>query len=154
MRISKRIVLTSAIVAIVAGGALAQSAVDGAIKARKAHMGLLAFNVGPLGAMAKGDMPYDAAMATTLATNLSHIASLDMTRYWTEGSAKGEAEGTRAQPAIWENMADVGVKAAALRDATTALAAAAGTDLAALQAAMGPVGQACGACHQTYRASE
>lgn len=154
MKTSKRVALGAAIVAVVAGGALAQSAVEGAIKARKAHMGLYGFNLGPLGAMAKGDMPYDAATATTFATNLMGLASLDTSAYWVEGSAKGEAEGTRALPAIWENPEDVGAKAAALRDATAALAAAAGTDLAALQGAMGPVGQACGACHQTYRASE
>ena len=31
---------------------------------------------------------------------------------------------------------------------------AAGTDLASLQGAMGGVGQACGSCHESYRAKE
>ncbi len=35
--------------------------------------------------------------------------------------------------------------------AATAMEAAAGTDLASLQAAMGAVGGACGACHKAYR---
>ncbi len=154
MKNRTRIIATAAIAAVVAGGALAQSAVDGAIKARKAHMSLYAFNVGMLGAMAKGDAPYDSAAASAAASNLAALASLNAAAYWPQGSAKGEAENTRALPAIWENMSDVGAKAGALRDATAALAAAAGTDLASLQGALGPVGQACGACHQTYRASE
>ncbi|MEE4346330.1 MAG: cytochrome c, partial [Paracoccaceae bacterium] len=35
--------------------------------------------------------------------------------------------------------------------AAKAMEGAAGTDLASLQAAMGPVGEACGACHKAYR---
>ena len=39
----------------------------------------------------------------------------------------------------------------ALHDASEAVMNAAGTDLDSLRAAMGPLGQSCGACHQTYR---
>lgn len=144
----------AAIASVVAGGALAQSAVEGAIKARKAHMQLQAFNLGPLGAMAKGEMPYDAAVASAAAGNLAALVGMNMGRYWPEGSAQGQAEGTRALPAIWENGEDVMAKAAALNEAVTALNAAAGTDLASLQGAMGAVGEACGGCHEDYRAPE
>ena len=144
----------AAMVSVVAGGALAQSAVEGAIKARKAHMQLQAFNLGPLGAMAKGEMPYDAAVASAAAGNLTALVGMNMGRYWPEGSAQGQAEGTRALPAIWENGEDVMAKAAALNEAVTALNAAAGTDLASLQGAMGAVGEACGGCHEDYRAPE
>jgi cytochrome c556 len=144
----------AAVACAFAGGALAQSAVEGAIKARKAHMQLYAFNLGPLGAMAKGEMPYDSAQASALAGNLAALAGLNISRYWPEGSAQGQAEGTRALPAIWENSSDVMAKAAALNEALTALNAAAGTDLASLQGAMGAVGEACGGCHKAYRATE
>lgn len=144
----------AAVAGLMAGAAFAQSAVEGAVKARKAHMQLQAFDIGPLAAMAKGDVPYDAAMATMYAGNLDALTGLDFTPYFPEGSAQGQVEGTRALPAIWENIDDVKAKVAALHTATTALKAAAGTDLAALQAAIGPVGQACGACHQAYRASQ
>ena len=63
-------------------------------------------------------------------------------------------EDTRALPAIWENMEDFRAKQTALQEATTALQGAAGTDLAVPQAAMGGVGQACGSCHQNYRAEQ
>ena len=137
-----------------AGAALAQSAVDGAVKARKAHMQLYAFNLGALGAMARGDVAYDAEAAEAAAANIAALSTLDQSRYWPPGSAQGEAEGSRALPALWTSGDDVMAKAGAFRDAAGALAAAAGTDLPSLQAAMGPLGQACGSCHESYRAAE
>jgi cytochrome c556 len=137
-----------------AGGAFAQSAVEGAIKARKAHMQLYAFNLGQLGAMAKGEAPYDAAQASAAAGNLVSLAGLSLGAYFPPGSAQGEAADTRALPALWQSGDDVIAKAAALSEALAALNTAAGTDLAALQGAMGPVGEACGACHKAYRAPD
>jgi cytochrome c556 len=78
----------------------------------------------------------------------------DASFYWTPGSAQGEVEGSRALPAIWENMEDVNAKIAAFQEATAQLQSAAGTDLASLQGAIQGVGQACGACHDSYRADE
>lgn len=141
-------------IGLMAGAALAQSAAEGAIKARKAQMDLQAFNLGPLVAMAKGELPYDAAQADAAAKNLAALASMNVTAYFPEGSAQGQAEGTRSLPAVWENMADFGVKHEAAATAATALAEAAGKDIDSLRAAIGPMGQACGACHQTYRATE
>jgi len=63
-------------------------------------------------------------------------------------------DGTRALPALWENFPDLMTKGKALADAAAGMADAAGTDLASLQAAMGPLGGACSACHKAYRAPE
>jgi len=73
---------------------------------------------------------------------------------WPAGSDNGAMQGTRALPAIWQNMDDFGSRFGALQGATEAMMAAAGTDLAALQGAMGPLGAACGGCHQTYRQAQ
>ena len=40
---------------------------ESAVKARKAQMSVIGYHTGFLGDMAKGDMPYDAAMATAAA---------------------------------------------------------------------------------------
>lgn len=144
-------VLGTGLLAMPAGPALAQDA-EAVIKARKAHMQLNSFNLGPLGAMAKGDMPYDAAVAAAAANNLAAIAALDQTRIWAKGSGRPDAENTRALAVIWETPDDFAAKVDGLRSATVQMAAAAGTNLDALRAAMGGVGQACSACHQTYRA--
>jgi len=138
-----------------AGAAQAQDAkaIQGAIKARQATMQLYAFNLGILGAMAKGDADYNADAATAAAGNLVKLSTQNQMAYWPEGSDNASAEGTKALPAIWEDMEGIVKASAALSDAAMAMESAAGTDLASLQGAMGALGGACGGCHKAYRAS-
>ena len=141
--------------AVLAGAASSQDASQKALadatKARQAQMQLYAFNLGLLGGMAKGEVPYDAAAATGAAGNLASLARLDQSRLWPEGSDEMGVDGSKALPAIWENIPDVMSKGADLVTAATAMEAAAGTDLASLQGSMGALGGACGACHKAYR---
>lgn len=125
-----------------------------AVAARQAVMSLYSYHLGTLGAMAKGEMEYDAEAASVAASNLAALASLNQMTMWPEGTDNGSIEGTRALPAIWEEGSDIGAKAGDLTEATAALAETAGDGLDAVRAGMGPVGQACGACHKAYRASE
>ena len=146
-------------VAALAGAAFAAAHADkatlAAVKARQSHMQLYAFNIGLLGGMAKGDVEYDAEAATSAATNLATLATLNQMRYWPKGS-DNEALGdeTAALPAIWAEGSDVGAKAQALATATAAMQEAAGGGLDALRGAIGPVGEACGACHKANRKSD
>lgn len=128
-------------------------ALEDAVAARQAHMKLYAFNLGLLGGMAKGEVDYDASAAEAAAANLSALASVDQTRYWPEGS-DAEALKTRALPDIWTKMDEFETAEDALIQATMSLEEAAGTDLAALQGAMGDVGKACGGCHKPFRKPE
>jgi cytochrome c556 len=141
--------------AILAGAATGQDATQKALadatKARHAQMDLYSFNLGILGGMAKGEVPYDSAAASAAAGNLAALAQLDQTHIWPEGSDELGVDGSRAMAEIWENMPDVMAKSDDLVTAAKAMEMAAGTDLASLQAAMGPVGAACGACHKAYR---
>lgn len=125
-----------------------------AVKARQAQMTLYAFNLGTLGAMAQGNMPYDAEAAGRAASNLAGLSHLDMSALWPAGTDSFSIDGTRAMPELWDNLPDVMAKAQDLQVAADAMAAAAGTDLASLQAAMGPLGGACSACHRAYRQPE
>ncbi len=154
MTILTRLIAPTFAVVCLAGGVAAQSAdpaVDAAIKARHAHMDLLAYNLGTLGGMAQDKIPYDATLASAAAANLAALSHMDWTSYWVAGSEAGMAEGSRALPAIWTGMEDFHAKQMAMATAADAMAAAAGTDLDALKAAMGPLGGACGDCHKTYR---
>ena len=125
-----------------------------AIKARQSLMTLYAFNLGVLGAMAKGDVDYSADAASAAASNLAALTSMNMAAAWPAGSDSFSVEGTRAKPDIWENFPDVASHAGALAAAAAAAAETAGNSLEALQAAMGPLGGACGACHRAYREPE
>ncbi len=127
---------------------------DGAIKARQGQMQLYAFNLGQLGAMARGNADYNADVASAAAANLVALSSLNAMAMWPAGSDADNAQNTRALAAIWQNFPDVGAKAQALADAASAMADAAGTDLASLQGAMRGLGGACGGCHKAYRAEE
>ncbi|MCL4133818.1 UNVERIFIED_CONTAM: hypothetical protein GTU68_021671 [Idotea baltica] len=110
-------------------------------------MQLYAHNLGIIGSMAQEKIPYDAELAGIAAANLAAVAALDETTYWIEGTA----EGTKALPAIWENMDDFMAKQNGLTQAAASMAEVAGTDLASLQGAMGDLGGACSACHREYR---
>lgn len=140
---------------IAAGTAIGQDAADKALadatKARQAQMQLYAFNLGLLGGMAKGEIPYEASAASAAAGNLLSLAQLDQSHIWPEGSDEMGVDGSKALPAIWENLPDVMAKNNDLVTAATAMDSAAGTDFASLQAAMGALGGACGACHKAYR---
>ena len=127
-------------------------AIDGAIKARQGLMQLYAHNLGLLGGMAKGAVPYDAATAGSAASSLAMLTQIDTSRMWVQGSDEMSADGTRALPDLWDNPGEVAKKAMALSEAAAAMEIAAGTSLEALQGAMGPLGGACGACHKAYRA--
>lgn len=66
------------------------------------------------------------------------------------GSDKGE---TKALPAVWSDMAGFAAASKAADAAYDKLAVAAGSgDMAALTAAFGETGKACGACHDKFRA--
>jgi cytochrome c556 len=129
---------------------------DKSIKARQSPMQLYNFNAGTLGAMAKGKIPYDAAVATEAASNLSTLANLGQSQFWPVGSdnqTEGNAR-TRALPAIWETYPAISEKVEGLKMATADLVPAADGGLEALQDAMGAVGQACKACHTDFRAKK
>ena len=125
-----------------------------AVKARQAHMTLYSHNLGPLGGMARGNMDYDADVAQAAADNLAALATMSQAGYWLPGTDSDSVEGSRALAAIWEEGSTAGDIGAQLAEAAVALQGEAGNGLEALQAAIGPVGQSCGACHDDYRLSD
>ncbi len=139
------------------GMASAQEDHSGAVKARQAYMQLNGFYMGQLAAVAKGQVPYDAAQATGIANSLLALASMDVGAMWPPGSGNDNpalAGKTRALPEIWTTFPAVVEKADALSKALEAMVVAAGTDLASLQGAFGAVGAGCGGCHRSFRAEK
>lgn len=138
---------------LVAGAAFAGGhAGNPAVSARKAHMNLYSFNLGTLGAMAKGEVEYDAAKAAGAANNIAALAALDQSGYWLPGTSTDElGDQTRALPAIWQEGSKAGEIGASFAEAAVALAAVAGDGKDAMAAAMGAVGTGCSDCHKGYR---
>ena len=115
-------------------------------------MTLYSFNLGALGAMAKGEVAYDAAVAQGHADALASLAAQSEEGYWTEGTAQGETGDSRALPAIWAQPDAFLAARTGLAEATATLAGVAGGSLEEMQAAFGPAGAACGTCHKAFRA--
>ncbi|MDA5093114.1 cytochrome c [Aliiroseovarius sp. KMU-50] len=154
MRKSAIMTLAGMSMALIGNVALADEATDPAVKARTAIMQLYANNIGQLGAMAKGNVEYNAEAAMKAANNLALLVQLDQSTLWPQGTDNASMVGTRALPDLWKNFPDVMTKGESLGAAVTAMQGAAGTDLAALQGAMGGLGGACQACHKAYRAPD
>jgi cytochrome c556 len=139
------------------GAASAQEDHSGAVKARQAYMQLNGFYMSQLAAIAKGQVAYDAAQASGLANSLLTLATMDVGAMWPAGSGNDNpalAGKTRAKPEIWTTFPAVVEKADALTRALEAMVVAAGTDLASLLGAFGPVGGGCGGCHKPFRAEK
>ena len=155
MKVKKTLAAAGLIFSLSAGVVLADNHANNpfaaGIKARQALMQVQAFNIGILGAMAKGEAEYDAEAATQAATNLVLAASIHQPQAWAPGSDNSAVEGTRALPALWQNFPDVGEKSAELLAAAEAMQAVAGNGQQAVGGAIGRLGRACGACHEDYR---
>jgi cytochrome c556 len=120
------------------------------IKYRQSAHFLLGWNIGPIGAMVKGERPFDAGEARMRALRLEQVAPMIAEGY-PPGSQAGAP--TKAKPEIWDNMDDFRQKVADLEAATTKLAVATETgDVKQVGTALGAVGGACKACHDRYKA--
>ncbi len=129
------------------------AALEKAIKARKALMQIYSFNLGGLGAMAKGEAKYDAKLASALAGSLENAAKANVGAMWPQGSDSTAMPGkTRALLKAWETYPESKTKQEALQSAAGNLVKVAGNGVEALKAAVGEVGKSCGGCHKPFRA--
>ena len=95
----------------------------------------------------------EAAVPALVFVGFLMMSQINQRFYWPEGTDSESIEGTRALPSIWEEGSRVMEISAELAAASEGLAAVAGDGLDAMRSALGPVGGACGACHDDYRAS-
>jgi cytochrome c556 len=118
-----------------------------AIKERQEAMEEIGKAMKALGAIAKGEVPFDAevvkAQGKTIADHLKKAAGL-----FPEGSDKGEVE-TWAKAEIWSDREDFQKRFDTATAAAVALQSV--TDESAFLPALGAVGNGCKNCHDTYR---
>jgi cytochrome c556 len=144
-------VLAASLVAAVAAGAwsvvaLAASGTE-AIKARQHAMETIGDTMKVLGAMAKKEAPFDAAVvkkgAQTIAENFKKAEPL-----FPPGSDKGDVE-TWAKAEIWSDPEMFGETIKRAQAAAVALQSV--SEEAALRPALGELGTNCKNCHDMYR---
>lgn len=148
--------LITGVIVVLASAAFAHSdegEVPPAVEARQGLMKNFAFSLGTLGAMAKGEAPYDAELAQAAADRLVVLSTVPQTGYWAEGTSSEELEASRALPAIRENTEDFLGKFDDLHQTATSMADVAGEGQEAVAKTMRTLGGACGGCHEDYRMS-
>lgn len=123
-----------------------------AVAARQGYMLMEAANMGPLAAMAKGEIPYDEDTAVYHASNLAALGQYEVQMHFIDFTAEGEVEGSEALPKIWDNFEDFSKKhddyAAASAEAPEGVKGGAENVAAVVQ----KIGGTCKACHDQYRA--
>lgn len=146
---------TVSLAALVAMPVAAEEPFEKEIEARKAHMQVVKYNMGILGAMAKGKRDYDADLAKAVAENMYGAAVMNNMTMWPKGSdnsVEGLEDLTKSKPEMWADDSTVGDKHMAWVKASEDMVAAAGQDLGSLKKAMGPLGKSCKSCHKAYKA--
>lgn len=119
---------------------------DDAIDYRQSALSVMATHFGRLGAMAKGDLPYDAKAAQENADIVVFMSRLP----WA-GFGPG-TEGGKAKPNVWTENAKFKELAGKMEGEAVKLAAAAKQgDVASLKAAFGATAGSCKACHDSFR---
>ena len=152
MKITSKLLLILAGLTLAMPGVAAKDPNVNAIKARQGNMQIRAFNAGPLFAMAKGKMDYNAELAGKLAGNLKLLLDLDTSRDWPQGSDnKSYPKETRALPAIWTTYPEIGKYGKKYATAVTELSGVAGNGLDALRSKIGALGKSCKGCHDEFQ---
>ena len=150
-KIAAKTILATALAC--SGGAAFAADKDPGVKARQALMQLYAHYLGQLGAMAKGQVDYDAEKASNAANSLSALMGVSQQAMWAPGTDRETlGDQTGALQVLWTTFPAVLDKSKAGAEASANMAAVAGNGLDAVRGAIGDVGKSCGGCHELYRA--
>jgi cytochrome c556 len=143
-------VALAASVLAVAATAIAQPKPENYVKQRQSALALIGWYFGPLGAVAKGEKPFNKDEAVRATTNLVALSKMP----W-EGFVAGTENvgNTKALPVIWTKAADFKKAGDNMQAEMVKLAAAANAgDAEGFKKQFGVVGGTCKACHDDFRA--
>ena len=148
-----RLVLSAVLLAAVAAAAQAQgqpSKAEQALKYRKAVYQAIAWNFGPMSAMAQGKIPYEAKEFEMRAQRVAALTPMLSESYSPDTQS---VTGSKAKPELWSNRADFDAKMKTLVDRSATLASVSkGGDFEKSKAAFLDTANACKSCHDKYKA--
>jgi cytochrome c556 len=149
----KRIALAAAFLAATAGTATAQQfKPEEEIRYRQSVMNVIGRAMGPMGAMAQGKAPFNAAVAQKNAALVETMLGLPWESF---GAGTDKGAPNKADPKIWKEGAKFKQSAESAQKAVAALVAAAKSgEEGKFKPAFGEVGKACKACHDDFRTKE
>jgi len=121
-----------------------------ATETRQSVLTVVGWSIGPLGAMARGLVPYDADLVARNAQRIAWMSSMIPDAF--RADTREHAVETEALPVIWENYARFEELAANAQASAERLAeVAASGDEAAGKQAIGALIDDCRACHNDFR---
>jgi cytochrome c556 len=125
---------------------------EDAIKYRQSALTVMAAHFGRVGAMAQGRVPFDPKVA---AENMTIVMDLHKLPFTAFGSGTDKGMPTRAKPEIWSDAAKFKAAGEKMWAEMSKLDAAVKSgNFDNVKAAFGPVGAACKACHDDFRAEK
>ena len=139
------VLVWGAVYAVIAS---AQEKPDVLVKQRQAVMTLHSKYLGPLMGMAQGKIPYNAEI---IARNAAYLDVLDKMP-WDGFAPSTKDVKSRALPQIFTDPEKFKQAQERLIEAVAKLVKVKSKDEAAAKAAIAEVGNACGACHENFRA--
>ncbi|MFW8590062.1 c-type cytochrome [Glaciecola sp. 2405UD65-10] len=117
---------------------------------RKSILQLVRSNMGPLGAMAKGNIPMDAEVIETNAERIAFLGNM-MHDYFSLDTSAFSVD-TEAKSEIWKNYADFTSKTQDLVDAADNLTQlVASKEDSEYRKGIAKLGATCKACHDEYK---
>lgn len=121
---------------------------EDAIAYRQAAFTLVKGNFGPMGAMVKGKIPFDAEAFSEYAANLAAVAGMADDGF-IDGSDMGE---TKAKSAVWEQRAEFDNKMQQFQKLAGELAVVAKSgDMGAIKPKFGATAKSCKSCHEDFK---
>jgi len=126
---------------------------EDAITARRAVLRVIALNFGPLGAMAKGDIPFNAEVFKTNSARMAAVSTMPLLNYFPEDTDEDAGDvKTRAMPEIWLDWDKFKNRLEAMQKEVAKLAKVAQSgDEGAMKAQVGATGKSCKNCHDDFR---
>jgi len=148
-----RLVVSAVLLAAVAAAAHAQgqpSKAEQALKYRKAVYQAIAWNFGPMSAMAQGKVPYEAKEFEMRAQRVAALTPMLSESYSPDTQS---VTGSKAKAELWSNRADFDAKMKSLVDRSATLASVSkGGDFEKSKAAFLDTANTCKSCHDKYKA--
>jgi cytochrome c556 len=123
---------------------------EDAIKYRQSAFAVMGTHFGRIGAVVKGEVPFNAAAVTA---NAEIVAALSKLPFDAFGPGTDKGGNTKAKAEIWTEQDKFKKGATDMQEATAKLLVAAKSgNLEEVKKAFGATGQSCKACHDNYRA--
>lgn len=144
----KKFALASALAALSVTAAYAQAKPEDVIKYRQGAYKVIGWNMGPMAAVVKGEVPYNKEDFARRADIVAFVSKLTLEGF-TPGTDKGD---TKVKPEAFAKMDDFKSKMNKMNEETAKLAAISKTgSFDDIKKQFGATGATCKACHDDYK---